>query len=280
MGDNMGLELPEIINLYQQMDKTLKNKVITEIILGERSKGIIKLGMCNLDKRKDEILNSPIKSLKTRGKWIFLEFEKGMFLLLGEIIGKFRYYEDEKEIPHNYHVLFKFKDHTALTFQSSLYAFMVVADQEELKNHKYAGNIGLSPLDEEFTYSYFTNLLSKYKNRGIKGVLNTQNETAGLGNAYINEILYQAEIHPKAKASTLNEAKMKKLYDVIVETMNLAVEEGGSLKEYDLFGNPGSYMRIGDQWSNDMKCKRCEAKMVKMSVLGSSSYICPICQKL
>ncbi|MCE5215325.1 MAG: hypothetical protein LLF83_11500 [Methanobacterium sp.] len=276
----MGLELPEIYNLYQQMDKRLKNKIIRDIILGERSKGIIKLGMCNLDKRKDEILNSSIKHIQTRGKWIFLEFENGKLLLLGEIIGKFRYYETEDEIPTNYHVLFKFKDHTALTFQSSLYAFVVVADPEELKNHKYAGNIGPSPLDEEFTYSYFTNSLSKYKNRGIKGVLNIQSEIAGLGNAYINDILYQAKIHPKAKVSTLDEAKMKELYSVIIEIMNSAVEAGGSVNEYDLYGETGNYVRIGDKPKKDMKCARCGTNMVKMNVLGSSSYLCPECQRI
>lgn len=276
----MGLELPEILNLYQQMDKTLKNKVIIEIILGKRSKGIIKLGMCNLDKRKDEILNSPIKSLKTRGKWIFLEFENGMFLLLGEVIGKFRYYEDEKEILDNYHILFKFKDQKALTFQSSLYAFIVVADQEELKKHKYAGNIGPSPLDEEFTYEYFNKVLTNYKNRGIKGVLNIQSEIAGLGNAYINDILYQAKIHPKAKVSTLNSAKIKELYAIIIKTMNSAAEAGGSFKEYDLYGEKGNYVRIGDQPIKNMKCTRCGANMVKMNVLGSSSYLCPRCQKI
>jgi formamidopyrimidine-DNA glycosylase len=261
------------------MDKTLKNKVITEIILGERSKGIIKLGMCNLDKRKDEILESPIKSLKTRGKWIFLEFENDKFLLLGEIIGKFHYYEDIKEIPDNFHILFKFKDQTALTFQSSLYAFIVVADMEELKNHKYAGNIGLSPLDKKFTYEYFKNLLNNYKNRGIKGVLNIQSEIAGLGNAYINDILYQAKIHPKAKVSMLSHAKIKELYDIIIKTMKRAVQAGGSIKEHDLYGETGDYVRIADQPIKNMKCTHCGANMVKMNILGSSSYLCPQCQK-
>lgn len=276
----MGLELPEIVNLSKQMENTLKDRTLTEIILTDGSKGIIKLGMCNLDKRKGEILNSPIKSIKTRGKWIFLKFENGKFLLLGEIIGKFRYYQDENEIPDDYHILFKFKDNEALTFKSSLYAFLVVADRDELDNHKYAGNIGPSPLDKEFTFSYCTDFLNKYKNRGIKGVLNLQSEIAGLGNAYINDILYQARIHPKAKVSTLNDTKIKNLYHVIIETMNLAVESGGSSKEYDLFGETGKYVRIGDQPIKDLKCKRCGERMLKMNVMGSSSYLCPQCQKI
>lgn len=243
----MGLELPEILNLSQQMEITLKGKIITKIILGDRSKGLIKQGMCNLDKRKDEILNSTINSIKSKGKWIFLEFENGKFLLLGEIIGKFQYHNEMDQIPPKYHILFEFEDGAALTFQSSLYAFLEVADKEQLKDHKYAGNLGLSPVDNEFTYSYFADVLSRYDNRGIKGILNLQSEVSGLGNAYINDILYLAKIHPKTKVSALNGAKKKKLYDVIIETMNSAANKNGSSKEYDLFGEPGTYVRMTDQ---------------------------------
>jgi formamidopyrimidine-DNA glycosylase len=276
----MGFELPEIINLSKQMETTIKGKVINEIILGERCKSIIKQGMCNLDKRKDEILNTPIRSIKSRGKWIFIEFENKLFLLLGEIIGKFLLQQNTDEIPSKYHVLFKFEDGSFLTFQSSLYAFLIVANEKELKEHKYAGNVGPSPLDKEFTYSYFSDILSKYKNRGIKGVLNLQGEISGLGNAYINDILYEACIHPKTKVSALKDDEKKLLYDKIIEIITLAVKEGGSSKEYDLFGEHGNYIRIMDQHSKNMECERCGTKIVKVNVLGSSSYLCPECQKI
>lgn len=276
----MGFELPEILKLSKQMELTIRGKIITEIILGNRSKSLIKQGMCNLDKRGDEILNTPIKSIKSHGKWIFLEFENGKFLMLGEIIGKFLYHQEDDEIPPNNHILFKFKDGTALTFQSSLYAFLEVAEKKQLENHKYAGKLGPSPLDKEFTYSYFDGVLSKYKNRGIKGVLNLQSEISGLGNAYINDILYHAKIHPKSKVSALNDDEKKRLYDIIIETMNNAIKEGGSFREYDLFGEKGNYIRLADQNIKNLKCEICGSEMEKINVLGSSSYICPKCQKL
>lgn len=276
----MGFELPEVINLSKQMETHLIGKTINEIILGERCNNIIKQGMCNLDKRKDEILASPIKSVEGRGKWIFVKFENEMFLLLGEIIGKFRFCTDIDQIPSEYHIIFKFEEGTALTFQSSLYAFLVVADEKQLKEHKYAGNIGLTPLDKEFTYSYFDKLLSQYKNRGIKGVLNLQGEISGLGNAYINDILYESCIHPKTKISALKPNKKKKLFENILKIIKLAVKDGGSSTEQDLFGQHGKHVRKMNQHSKDMKCGRCGFKIVKINVLGSSSYICPECQKL
>lgn len=276
----MGLELPEIINISKQMEITFKGKTISDIILGERCQSIIKQGMCNLNKRKDEVLNSPIKSIEPHGKWIFIEFENELFLLLGEVIGKFLYHPDAEQIPSEYHVLFIFEDGTALTFQSSLYAFLLVVNDKQLNQHKYAGNVGPSPLSHEFNYPYFADVLSRYKNRGIKGVLNLQNEISGLGNAYINDILYESCIHPKMKVSALDDNKKEELYENIIKIIKLAVNEGGSSSEYNLFGKNGNYDRIMDQKSKDVKCKRCGTKIVKMNVLGSSSYVCPVCQKI
>jgi len=279
-GDFIGLELPEILCLSLQMEKTLKGKVITQIVLGDSSKSLIKQGMCNLNERSGEILNTPLKSIKNQGKWIFLEFKNGKFLLLGEIIGKFIYHLENDHVPSKFHILFKFQDGTFLTFHSSLYAFLLVADKKQLEEHKYAGNQGLTPISGEFTYDYFADILSRYKNRGIKGVLNLQSEISGLGNAYINDILYQAQIHPKTKVYALDEDKKKKIYQCIISTINQAVKNRGSSSEYDLFGKKGNYIRIIDRKTENMKCERCGVKIVKMNVLGSSSYLCPECQKL
>ncbi|WP_353737041.1 zinc finger domain-containing protein [Methanobacterium sp.] len=266
--------------LSLQMEKTLKGKVITQIVLGDSSKSLIKQGMCNLNERSGEILNTPLKSIKNQGKWIFLEFKNGKFLLLGEIIGKFIYHLENDHVPSKFHILFKFQDGTFLTFHSSLYAFLLVADKKQLEEHKYAGNQGLTPISGEFTYDYFADILSRYKNRGIKGVLNLQSEISGLGNAYINDILYQAQIHPKTKVYALDEDKKKKIYQCIISTINQAVKNRGSSSEYDLFGKKGNYIRIMDRKTENMKCERCGVKIVKMNVLGSSSYLCPECQKL
>jgi len=276
----MGLELPEIINLSRQIDEISENKIIKEVVLGERSNNLIKQGMCNLDKRGDEILNSPINSIKIRGKWIFIGFENEEFLVLGEIIGKFSYHKNKKDFPDKYHILFKFKDGSALSFQSSLYAFIMVLNSEEIEKHRYAGNIGPSPLENQFTYPYFLEFISKYENRAIKGVLNLQSEMSGLGNAYINDILYHAEIHPKAKVKSLNNGLRKILFKTIVVTMESATKLSGSVKEYDLFGVKGGYIRLADIPIKEQKCQRCGSKIEKINVSGSASYVCPVCQKL
>ena len=276
----MGLELPEILNISKQLDSTVKDKTINNVGLGSRCSGLIKLGMCNLDKRKDEIVNATINSVQTKGKWIFLEFNNDRFLMLGELIGKLLYHRNDSELPKNYHVLFEFDDNTSLSFQSSLYGFLEIVTPEQLKMHKYAGNIGISPDDKNFTWLYFTDVLSGKENRPVKSLLGLQSDISGLGNVYINDILYEAKLHPKKKAAELADYEKKKVYKTITDIINSAIELKGSTQEVDLFGQPGKYIRIMDKESTNKECKRCGTRIIKMNILGSSSYLCPNCKKI
>jgi len=274
----MGFELPEILKISKQMEDKLIGKKITNIVLTERLNSIIKQGMSNLDKRKEDILNTDIIKIIPKGKWIFLEFQNSNLLMFGEIIGKFSYIEKGNALPQKYHVLFQFDDNSSLTFQSSLYAFLTVATREEKRMHRYAGNIGPSTNESEFTLDYFMNILSQNEKKPIKATLNMQDQISGFGNVYINDVLFQSKIHPKRKVSELSTSERNILYDSIVKIITSAIELGGSSEEYDLYDVTGGYNRLVSK--NSLGCKNCGTKIIKENILGSSSYYCPKCQKI
>jgi len=272
----MGFELPEILKISKQMEDKLMGKKITNIVLTEYSKSIIKQGMSNLDKRQNDILNNSIKKITPKGKWIFLEFQNGNFLMFGEIIGKFSYIEKGDSLPQKFHFSLQFDNDSNMTFQSSLYAFLTVATREEKKMHRYAGNIGPSPNEIDFTFDYFNQILLQNEKKPIKAVLNVQDQISGLGNAYINDILFEASIYPKRKVSDINQIEKNNLYTSILNIITSAIQLGGSADEFDLYGNPGEYARI--MGKSTSLCRKCGEKIVKENILGSSSYYCPKCQ--
>jgi formamidopyrimidine-DNA glycosylase len=198
--------------------------------------------------------------------------------MFGEIIGKFSYMKKGESSPSKYHFSFQFDDGSIMTFQSSLYAFLTVATRDEIKLHRYAGNIGPSPNESNFSLDYFLQVLSNNEKKPIKSVLNLQGEISGLGNAYINDILFEANIHPKIKVSDLNENEKNTLYDSIIKIIKSAIELGGSSDELDLYGNFGKYIRV--MTKNSSECNKCGNKILKENIFGSSSYYCPQCQKL
>ncbi|NMC77544.1 MAG: hypothetical protein GYA60_09675 [Candidatus Methanofastidiosa archaeon] len=260
------------------MQEKLVGKKITNIILTDRLNSMIKQGMSNLDKRKEEIINTNITRIYPKGKWIFLEFHNDNLLMLGEIIGKFSYFEKTNSLPSKYHVAFQFSDESYLTFQSSLYAFLTIATREEKRMHRYAGNIGPSPNEPDFSQDYFLKVMSQNEKKPIKAALNMQDLISGLGNVYINDILYDSKIHPKSKISSLTSNDLNTIYISIIRIINSAIELGGCSEEFDLYDLTGKYNRIMSK--NRPHCSRCGTKIVKENVLGSSSYYCPNCQKI
>jgi formamidopyrimidine-DNA glycosylase len=275
----MALELPEILNITSQMKKELIDKTICKIMIGDKCGSIIKQGMCNLDTRKDEIIGTPVKSVNSKGKWIFIEFKNSIYLLFGEIVGKILFCKKNDE-SKPYHLKFIFNDESIMILQSSLYAFALVLGKKEIDKHEYADNIGISPDDKDFTFEYFKGVLSANQNISVKSVLLKQDEISGLGNGYINDILYESFLHPKKKAGELKEKNIKELFDAVVRITDKSIKNKGANNEFDFYGMNGNYTRIMDNKATGKKCSRCNTLIVKENILGSSSYFCPKCQSL
>ncbi|MCW4003096.1 MAG: hypothetical protein NWE95_04195 [Candidatus Bathyarchaeota archaeon] len=89
---------------------------------------------------------------------------------------------------------------------------------EELKDsyvYKRDFSATASPLDAEFTFERFTKDLAG-RNVNIKTVLVGKDAiVVGLGNSAFQDIIYRAKIHPKRKASDLNEKEKRALYDAV-----------------------------------------------------------------
>ena len=79
---------------------------------------------------------------------------------------------------------------------------------------------------------------------GIKSLLMDQSFTAGIGNLYSDEMLYQAGLRYDRLADSLTATEVRRLYRAIVETLADAIKHRGSSladEQYrDLFGEIGT----------------------------------------
>jgi formamidopyrimidine-DNA glycosylase len=138
----------------------------------------------------------------------------------------------------------------------------------------------MSPIDdEEFTLESFNMVLDEGGANIVKKVLLNQWKIAGIGNGYCQDILFRARIHPKRKVNDLNAKERKTLYSTIKDILNEAARLGGSDSERDLYDHQGGYRRLMGEGAKGKPCPKCGTAIEKISLLGSSSYICPSCQK-
>lgn len=74
------------------------------------------------------------------------------------------------------------------------------------------------------------------KNPSLKAFLATEQRIPGLGNGVLQDILYEAGMHPKRKLKSLSDTDIKTLYDSVKGTLKVMTDSGGRDTEKDLAG--------------------------------------------
>jgi formamidopyrimidine-DNA glycosylase len=105
----------------------------------------------------------------------------------------------------------------------------------------------------------------------LKPFLMNQKNIAGLGNIYVDEILFHAGLHPTGKAQNLTAQERDDLYSTMQSVLRTAVH---CHADPDSF--PDSYLL--PRREKNAECPRCGNTIQKISVGGRSAYVCPSCQ--
>ncbi|MCR4428402.1 MAG: Fpg/Nei family DNA glycosylase [Caldiserica bacterium] len=268
-------ELPEIWNLARQMDETLRGKRIAKVE--------IKQPKClNLPPEDFQklLVDKEVQGASSRGKWVFLKLSPGVtFLLNLGMGGEVLYFKDEKNLPQKYRLRVDFQDGSLMVINFFWFGYAHALGDQELPEHFPTAVLGMDPMKEgEFTLLNFKKLL-KGKKGGIKAFLMDQKNIAGIGNVYIQDILFTAGLHPNRKIPSLKENEVEGLFKAIGEVLKEAADLGGLAYETDLFNRPGRFKDFLVGYREGKPCPSCGLEIKKIKTGSTSSYICPSCQK-
>jgi len=279
----MSIELPEARILAEQMDKELRGKRIKSCHLQD-SERLQRIGMLDKDTKSfDQLVDGKIEFVISRGNVIRVKLDNGRNLILGpEYGGKIFYHTSEGKVPRMFHLKVDFSDDTALTVRlTSMGLIHAVKDNELERSYVFRRDFNpevTSPIDEEFTFERFLKLLAD-NNRMLKSVLVGKDAVVvGLSNSAFQDILYRARLHPKRKASELNENERRALYDAIKLVLKERIRLNGKDQFYDLYGNQGGYTPAMGPNMKQHSCPICGTPIEKLSVGGGHVYFCPNCQ--
>ena len=268
-------ELPEIANLAQQMTEQLEEKRIAQVQVTQPR-------CLNISVRRfRRIVDKTIRETKARGKWLFTELNPDDNLLLNlGMGGDLLYHADDTTLPKKYQLRLTFDDQTELTTTFSWFGYIHLASDRELPRHKMTNRLGISPLDKEFTADKLASLLSGRRG-AIKSFLLDQRNIAGIGNVYVQDILFKTRVHPLRVIPTLSKPEITALHRNIQKVLNLSLRLGGLKYERDLHGRYGKY---GPRYylvayKTGRPCPTCKTTIVKIRTGSTASYICPRCQK-
>ena len=268
-------ELPEVETVKEVLKKHLVHKTIESIDVFYP--GILEDPM---DEFLKNTLNKTIIDIKRYGKYLIFELNKGYLLSHLRMEGKYYYLENSFMEDKHIHVVFHFKDNSTLYYK----------DVRKFGRMKYIDKniydeLPLSKLGPDLILNENIDLDDIYhkihrSNKTIKQLLLDQEILAGLGNIYVDEVLFSARIHPKKKGYRITKKNVK---DILIESkmiLTLAIShKGTTIKSYtSSLGVEGEYQAFLQVHTKNI-CPNCKMTLNRVKIDRRMTYYCKNCQR-
>jgi formamidopyrimidine-DNA glycosylase len=140
---------------------------------------------------------------------------------------------------------------------------------------------GPEPIDPNFDIEWFVSAVRK-RNTPIKAVLLDQSFIAGLGNIYVDEALWLAQVRPMRRASTLTKKEAAAIAASSGDVMKKSIAVGGTTFQHfvDTGGDNGNFSDYLNVFGKqNTPCSRCGTIITKTRLAGRGTHYCPGCQK-
>ena len=287
-------ELPEVEVVKRSLINKTQNLIIKAVKIND---GRLRYRI-NRNKIK-KIIGLKFKKISRRSKYLLFFFNKDIVMLvhLG-MTGKlffvnrknkkyktsFYYDINEKKDKKHDRIIFDLSNNQKLIYNDiRKFGFIKFIKRNNLDQNIHLKHLGPEPLSSNFSIGYFKNYI-KGKERTIKDLLMDQKFLSGLGNIYVNEILFFSGVRPAKKIKKLKNFEIKKIIKFSKKIISKAILLGGSsIKDFSSSsGKKGSFQQLfkvyGKKGENCTKLK-CKGRVKKIVISNRASFFCNKCQK-
>lgn len=272
-------ELPEVETVRRSLAEGLAGKRIVEVTRVAWERTIAEPAPALF---RELLQDRAVEGVERRAKYLVIKLDRDEALVVHlRMTGRLTLERPEAEPDLHTHVVLRLSDGGQLFFRDTRkFGRIWLLDPEGLQ--LLDSRLGREPLDEALTAEEFRTLLRRRKGR-LKPLLLDQKLVAGLGNIYVDEALWQAQLHPLRSVPSLSDEDVDHLYDAVRGVLGVAIERRGtSFSDYrDAWGEPGNnqdflnvYRRAGQP------CPRCGTLIERVVVAQRGTHLCPHCQQL
>lgn len=260
-------ELPELLHVKSKLHSALVGRQAT----AERVREPVVLRYC-VQGNLSLLLGRPLVDVFRKSHFLVFRFE-GLDLAVNPMLaGRFRLATpgEMEERTLGFAIEFGDVELRYLDDKAMGKAYLLASDDWNVIPGMQTGGVDI--LSPEFSPERFVSLL-KHRRDQVRVFLLDKKALDSLGNAYADEVLFAAGIHPKTWCRSLSHEDAVRLHDAIVAVMNEAVDEVRRRDE-------PIEKKVRDFLKVRMKeiCPRCGAKIRTAGVKGMDAYFCPHCQ--
>ena len=228
-------ELPEVEIVKRSLLRIANKAKIKDIkVLNTNLRYKISRKFC------DQLINEKIIKISRRSKYIIFHFKEKILLLHLGMTGKLlilrqkdneifksSFYYDLNILTKHNHIYFFLNNGFVLIYNDvRRFGYFKYYFKKKLSEISFLKKLGPEPLGKKFNHKYFKNFIKGKKN--IKSLLMDQTFVSGLGNIYVNEVLFVAKVNPLKLCCDLNDKNINQLIKNIKLVLKKSIINGGS----------------------------------------------------
>lgn len=157
----------------------------------------------------------------------------------------------------------------------------LIRKQEFARSKHTILRLGPEPFDPAFNAEYLLHQAKRHPKLKLPTFFLNQSVVAGLGNIYVNEAFFYANLHPELLASQLKTSDYEKLILIFRHILQRSIDRGGtSFRDYlDTDGRSGLNQTLLTVYGRDEHpCVRCGTTLSSVVIGGRRNVYCPSCQ--
>ena len=287
-------ELPEVEVVKRSLQTKLLNLVINKVKIIDSSLRY-KVNKYQIFK----LIGSKIKKIERRSKYLIFWTDNdliilahlgmtGKFFFIDKSKKKFKtsfYYslQDSKDNKYDKIVFFLQNNQKLIYNDVRKFGFIKVFDKKNYDKISHLKKLGPEPLEKSYNFYYLKNYII-HRKRTIKEILMDQKCVSGLGNIYVNEILFSSGIDPLRKVEKINDFELNQIVKNTKKILKKSIKLGGSsIKDFSSDdGKKGIFQQHFKVYGkNDEFCSNsdCNKRVLKTIISNRSTFFCKRCQK-
>jgi formamidopyrimidine-DNA glycosylase len=266
--------LPEL----EVVKEVLRRRVVACIIEGVQSIGsgsAILVRSLTQQRLEEAVTGASIVAIDRRGKFLIFTLDPAvqdsrLFLAINlKLTGRLQLAQPkEKKLPKT-HLIFSLSSGEQLRYvdQRTMGQLYLAADLAQVPDY---ATLGPEPFD--VSLEEFHERLKPYRGE-IKGVLTRGEFIAGIGNAYADEILWAARLHPYRKRTALTREEIDRLYEATQAVLRAAIDKVRVEMGEAIHREPREFMAV--HMKSGEPCPRCGTSI---SLVGANQRITNFCR--
>ncbi len=266
-------ELPDLLYIQKYLVKEIRGRTIKDTLVKQQ----VVLRVAIPRAFESTLRNLTIKGIHLRGPFLRFELSNDVDIILNLMLaGRLQHQRDgEKTDGHLCCSLF-LDDASRLNLcdDERMAKLYVVASGDYLAVPRFTAQ-GVDILSREFTRSKFGELLEAHSRKQVRVFINDHTILSAIGNAYADEILFEARIHPKTFVGKLRDEERDQLFAAIPNVMKWGCQQVTNAGQ-PIQKKVRNHMRVRNRHGEP--CVHCGTKIRREGVRGYDVYFCPQCQ--